>query len=53
MSPAPYLELEGVAAHLGDRRVFNNLSLQLNLGEHTVVLGPTGPAKCPSEAHQP
>ena len=34
MSPTPYLELEGVAAHLGERRVFNNLSLRLNLGEH-------------------
>ena len=45
MSPTPYLELEGVAAHLGERRVFNNLSLQLNLGEHTVVLGPNGAGK--------
>ena len=45
MSPTPYLELEGVAAHLGDRRVFNNLSLQLNLGEHTMVLGPNGAGK--------
>ena len=41
----PYLELEGVAAHLGERRVFHNLSLQLNLGEHTVVLGPNGAGK--------
>ena len=45
MSPTPYLELEGVAAHLGERRVFHNLSLQLNLGEHTVVLGPNGAGK--------
>ena len=27
MSPTPYLELEGVAAHLGERRVYN-LSLR-------------------------
>merc|ERR1739841_86487 len=45
MSPTPYLELEGVAAHLGERRVFDNLSLRLNLGEHTVVLGPNGAGK--------
>ena len=45
MSPTPYLELEGIAAHLGERRVFNNLTLQLNLGEHTVVLGPNGAGK--------
>ena len=45
MSPTPYLELEGVAAHLGERRVFHNLSLRLNLGEHTVVLGPNGAGK--------
>ena len=45
MSPTPYLELEGVAAHIGERRVFHNLSLQLNLAEHTVVLGPNGAGK--------
>ena len=45
MSPKPYLELEGIAAHLGERRVFENLTLQLNLGEHSVVLGPNGAGK--------
>ena len=45
MSPTPYLELESVAAHMGERRVFNYLSLRLILGEHTVVLGPNGAGK--------
>ena len=45
MSPKPYLELEGITAHLGERRVFENLTLQLNLGEHSVVLGPNGAGK--------
>ena len=42
---APYLELERVEAWLGGRPVFNDLSLQLNLGEHAVVLGPNGSGK--------
>ena len=42
---APYLELEQVEAWLGGRPVFENLSLRLNLGEHTVVLGPNGSGK--------
>ena len=37
--------MEGIAAHLGERRVFENLTLQLNLGEHSVVLGPNGAGK--------
>ena len=41
----PYLELEEVEAWLGGRPVFDNLSLRLNLGEHTVVLGPNGSGK--------
>lgn len=41
----PYLELEQVEAWLGGRPVFDNLSLRLNLGEHTVVLGPNGSGK--------
>ena len=45
MAPTPYLELNNVGAHLGERRVFTNLSLQLNLGEHTAVLGPNGAGK--------
>ena len=42
---APYLELEQVEAWLGGRPVFEGLTLQLNLGEHTVVLGPNGSGK--------
>lgn len=41
----PYLELEGIEAWLGPRPVFNDLSLRLNLGEHTAVLGPNGSGK--------
>ncbi len=40
-----YLELAGVEAWLGPRRVFTDLSLDLRLGEHTVVLGPNGSGK--------
>ena len=32
-------------AWLGPRQVFQNLTLQLNLGEHTVILGPNGAGK--------
>lgn len=42
---APYLELEQVEAWLGPRPVFTNLSLELRLGEHAVVLGPNGSGK--------
>lgn len=45
MSTAPYLELREVEAWLGPRPVFTNLSLDLHLGEHTVVLGPNGSGK--------
>jgi iron complex transport system ATP-binding protein len=45
--PAPtfYLELQAVEAWLGPRPVFKDLTLQLHLGEHTVVLGPNGSGK--------
>ena len=41
----PYLELQAVEAWLGPRRVFEDLSLRLCRGEHTVVLGPNGSGK--------
>jgi len=41
----PYLEMQEVEAWLGWRRVFQNLSLTLFKGEHTVVLGPNGAGK--------
>jgi iron complex transport system ATP-binding protein len=44
-SASPYLELQAVEAWLGPRRVFEDLSLTLHLGEHTVVLGPNGSGK--------
>ncbi len=40
-----YLSLARVEAWLGPRRVFNDLSLELRRGEHTVVLGPNGAGK--------
>jgi iron complex transport system ATP-binding protein len=42
---APYLELQAVEAWLGPRKVFDDLSLRLHRGEHTVVLGPNGSGK--------
>ena len=41
----PYLELEAIEAWLGPRQVFERLTLQLNRGEHTVILGPNGSGK--------
>jgi len=41
----PYLELQDVQAWLGPRPVFNDLSLVLRRGEHTLVLGPNGAGK--------
>lgn len=41
----PYLELESIEAWLGPRPVFHDLSLRLNLDEHTAVLGPNGSGK--------
>lgn len=41
----PYFELEAVDVWLGPRRVFEQLSLQLRQGEHTLVLGPNGAGK--------
>ena len=46
MPPATtYLELKAVAAYLGPRLVFNDLSLRLLVGENTVILGPNGAGK--------
>jgi iron complex transport system ATP-binding protein len=39
------MELQAVEAWLGPRPVFTDLTLQLLLGEHTVVLGPNGSGK--------
>ena len=41
----PYLELEAVDVWLGPRLVFEQLSLQLHRGEHTLVMGPNGAGK--------
>ena len=41
----PWLELEAVEAWLETSRVFYNLSLTLNLGQHTAILGPNGSGK--------
>jgi len=41
----PWLELQAVEAWLQTSCVFNNLTLQFNLGEHTAVLGPNGSGK--------
>ena len=41
----PYLEMNAVEAWLGHRRVFEDLTLSLFQGQHTVVLGPNGSGK--------
>ncbi|EDY37571.1 ATPase [Cyanobium sp. PCC 7001] len=43
--PEPYFELQAVTAYRGRRPVFENLSLRLCTGEHTVILGPNGSGK--------
>lgn len=46
MDPAtPYLEMVAVDTWLGPRQVFQNLTLSLFRGQHTVVLGPNGSGK--------
>lgn len=44
-TPEVVVALERVEAWLGPRRVFNELSLELRRGEHTVILGPNGAGK--------
>ena len=44
-SNAPYLDLQAVETWLGPHRVFENLTLKLHQGEHTVILGPNGSGK--------
>ncbi|MCP9791578.1 ABC transporter ATP-binding protein [Vulcanococcus limneticus] len=44
-APTPYLDLQAVETWLGPRRVFEDLTLQLHRGEHTVILGPNGSGK--------
>ena len=44
-APSPYLDAQSVETWLGPRRVFQELSLRLQLGEHTVILGPNGSGK--------
>jgi iron complex transport system ATP-binding protein len=41
----PYFELRNAEAWLGGQMIFQDLSLSLFLGEHTVVLGPNGSGK--------
>ena len=41
----PYFEVQAVEAWLGLRKVFENLSVQFQRGEHAVVMGPNGSGK--------
>jgi len=45
MDKQPYLDLQAVEAWRGSAAVFNDLSLRLWPGEHTVILGPNGSGK--------
>jgi iron complex transport system ATP-binding protein len=45
ITASPYLDIRAVDAYLGPRLVFENLNLQLALGENTVILGPNGAGK--------
>lgn len=44
-NPEPYLQMQAVEAWLAGRPVFRDLSLELYLGQHAVVLGPNGSGK--------
>lgn len=43
--PTPLLELDAVSVLRGDRRILDDVSLRLNLGDHTVILGRNGSGK--------
>jgi len=45
MNAPAYLELQDVDLWLGPRLVFEELTLSLHRGEHTVILGPNGAGK--------
>ena len=40
-----WLELKNVEAWIGDKRIFYDLNLVLDIGQNTVVLGPNGSGK--------
>jgi iron complex transport system ATP-binding protein len=45
ITETPYLDIQAVDAYLGQRLVFENLSMSLALGQNTVILGPNGAGK--------